>query len=78
MLFINKLLIIITIAISSNIVTSYIPQIQLNTVKATTRTTSALSAAGDDDLIRTSRSSRRAQVGDRVVELKRPLGVVLE
>ena len=75
MLFINKLLIIITIAISSNIVTSYIPQIQLNTVKATTRTTSALSAAGDDDL---TRSSRRAQVGDRVVELKRPLGVVLE
>eukprot|EP00520_Triparma_pacifica_P016280 CAMPEP_0118657782 /NCGR_PEP_ID=MMETSP0785-20121206/14209_1 /TAXON_ID=91992 /ORGANISM="Bolidomonas pacifica, Strain CCMP 1866" /LENGTH=175 /DNA_ID=CAMNT_0006550737 /DNA_START=95 /DNA_END=619 /DNA_ORIENTATION=- len=34
--------------------------------------------ANNDDLIRSSRSQRAAGAGDRVVELKRPLGVVLE
>jgi hypothetical protein len=31
----------------------------------------------DDDLLRSARSSRQAGIDDRVVELKRPLGLVL-
>lgn len=38
---------------------------------------SALSMANDDELMRFSRASRSAGVDDRVVELKRPLGLVL-
>jgi hypothetical protein len=34
--------------------------------------------ANDDDLLRWARSSRSAGVNDRVVELKRPLGLVLQ
>jgi len=42
-------------------------------------TTSALPMANDDeDLMRESRSKRQAGVNDRVVELKRPLGIVLD
>mmetsp|Transcript_26683 Transcript_26683/g.61389 ORF Transcript_26683/g.61389 Transcript_26683/m.61389 type:complete len:134 (-) Transcript_26683:254-655(-) len=37
-----------------------------------------LPMANEDDLLRWARSSRSASAGDRVVELKRPLGVVLE
>jgi len=37
-----------------------------------------LQMANDDDLIRWARSNRAAQVGDRVVELRRPLGIVLD
>ena len=41
-------------------------------------TTSALNMAkGDDELNRFARSQRSAGVNDRVVELKRPLGLVL-
>merc|ERR1719440_43237 len=46
--------------------------------KSTTSTTTSLSMAKDDELIRRTRSQRQAGAGDRVVELKRPLGVVLE
>lgn len=42
-----------------------------------TTTTTALSMANDEDLLRTARSARSAGVNDRVVELRRPLGVVL-
>jgi hypothetical protein len=34
--------------------------------------------ANDEDLMRWARSSRSADVNDRVVELKRPLGLVLQ
>ena len=40
--------------------------------------TTSLNMANDKDLLRWSRSARQAGVDDRVVELKRPLGVVLE
>jgi len=39
--------------------------------------TTALSMANDNDLLRWARSARTAGVDDRVVELRRPLGVVL-
>ena len=49
--------------------------------KTSTSTTSgsstALSMANDNDLLRWARSARTAGVDDRVVELRRPLGVVL-
>jgi len=38
----------------------------------------ALKMANDEDLMRWARSSRSADVNDRVVELKRPLGLVLQ
>lgn len=37
-----------------------------------------LKMANDEDLLRWARSSRSAGVNDRVVELKRPLGLVLQ
>ena len=42
-----------------------------------TSSTTALSMANDNDLLRWARSARTAGVDDRVVELRRPLGVVL-
>uniref|UniRef100_A0A7S0ATU5 PDZ domain-containing protein n=1 Tax=Minutocellus polymorphus TaxID=265543 RepID=A0A7S0ATU5_9STRA len=39
--------------------------------------TTALSMANDNDLLRWARSARTAGIDDRVVELRRPLGVVL-
>jgi len=48
---------------------------------STSRTSSsslvALQMANDDDLLRWARASRTAGIDDRVVELKRPLGLVL-
>ena len=38
---------------------------------------SALKMANDDDLLRWARSARGASAEDRVVELKRPLGIIL-
>ena len=38
----------------------------------------ALGMANDEDLLRWAKSSRSADVNDRVVELKRPLGLVLQ
>lgn len=38
---------------------------------------SALSMANDDDLMRSSRAARSAGIDDRVIELRRPLGLVL-
>lgn len=40
-------------------------------------TTTALNMASDDDLLRSARSSRSAGADDNVVELRRPIGVVL-
>mmetsp|Transcript_27838 Transcript_27838/g.65354 ORF Transcript_27838/g.65354 Transcript_27838/m.65354 type:complete len:207 (-) Transcript_27838:371-991(-) len=44
---------------------------------SSTTSTTALSMANDNDLLRWARSARTAGVDDRVVELRRPLGVVL-
>jgi hypothetical protein len=44
---------------------------------STTTTTTLNMAKGDDELNRFSRAQRSAGVNDRVVELKRPLGLVL-
>ena len=44
---------------------------------AASSTSTALSMANDNDLLRWARSARTAGVDDRVVELKRPLGIVL-
>ena len=52
----------------------------VSSTAATVRTTSttALSmASGDDDLLRSSRSKRQAGNDDNLVELTRPLGLVL-
>ena len=44
---------------------------------STSTSSTALSMANDNDLLRWARSARTAGVDDRVVELRRPLGVVL-
>lgn len=46
-------------------------------VAVTSSSSSALFMANDEDLMRFSRQSRSAGIDDRVVELKRPLGLVL-
>ena len=49
-----------------------------NSISTTASSSStALSMANDNDLLRWARSARTAGVDDRVVELKRPLGIVL-
>ena len=48
-----------------------------STTTSSTSSTTALSMANDNDLLRWARSARTAGVDDRVVELRRPLGVVL-
>lgn len=45
---------------------------------ADTRPLTALSMAEDDDFMRWARQSRSAGAGDNLVELKRPLGLVLD
>ena len=45
---------------------------------AKTSSTTALGMANDKDLMRWARSSRSASADDRVVELKRPLGLILD
>ena len=61
---------------------AFSPQHVTATTAAKTSTSSsssptALSMANDNDLLRWARSARTAGVDDRVVELRRPLGVVL-
>ena len=46
-------------------------------ISTTASSSTALSMANDNDLLRWARSARTAGVDDRVVELKRPLGIVL-
>ena len=46
-------------------------------IARSTASSSALSMANDDDLLRFSRSARQAGSDDNVVELPRPLGLVL-
>lgn len=46
--------------------------------QSTMLSSTSLSMANDEDLLRWARSSRSAGVNDRVVELKRPLGLVLK
>ena len=48
-----------------------------NAAATTTATTTALNA-NDKDLLRWARANRSASADDRVVELKRPLGLVLD
>ena len=47
------------------------------TTTTTTTTTTSLHMANDDDLLRWARTSRSAAADDNVVELMRPIGVVL-
>ena len=47
------------------------------TASSSTASSTALPMANDNDLLRWARSARTAGVDDRVVELKRPLGIVL-
>merc|ERR1712071_185477 len=47
------------------------------TSMATSMTSTSLNMANDNDLLRWARSARSASAEDRVVELKRPLGIVL-
>lgn len=47
------------------------------TAASATSSSTALRMANDNDLLRWARSARTAGVDDRVVELKRPLGIVL-
>jgi len=46
-------------------------------IARSTASSSALSMANDDDLLRFSRAARQAGSDDNVVELPRPLGLVL-
>lgn len=48
------------------------------TLHAVTSTKTGLGMAKDDAFSRSNRASRQAGLEDRVVELKRPIGVVLE
>ena len=48
-----------------------------STTTTSSRSSTALQMANDDDLLRWAKSSRTAGVDDTVVELKRPIGVVL-
>ena len=48
-----------------------------SSISTTASSSTALSMANDNDLLRWARSARTAGVDDRVVELKRPLGIVL-
>lgn len=57
-------------------IAGFSPSITFTGSSSTTST--QLHMANEDDLMRWARSSRSAQAGDRVVELRRPLGVVLE
>jgi len=59
--------------VNSNVITS-------TSVEAptSTSTSTSLFMADDDDLTRFSRQQRRAGTDDRIVELRRPLGLVLE
>lgn len=52
------------------------PTFTTTTCPSTTTTT--LQMANDADLLRTSRAARSAGLEDRVVELRRPLGIVLK
>ena len=47
------------------------------TTISTTATTTSLHMANDEDLLRWARTSRSAAADDNVVELVRPIGVVL-
>ncbi len=49
-----------------------------NTIQTVSESASALKMADDDAFSRFSRAQRSAGVDDRVVELRRPLGLVLE
>jgi len=51
--------------------------IETNVEVASRSSSTSLSMASDEDLMRFARASRQAGVDDRVVELKRPLGLVL-
>ena len=53
-------------------------QAEVSGIRARIRAPIVSLCAKNDDLIRRTRSQRAAGAGDRVVELKRPLGVVLE
>jgi len=73
--------ILLTLLVSLDSVTSFgliAPPSTTATISTLTKSTTALSmGAEDDELLRRSRSSRSAGNDDNVVELQRPLGLVL-
>lgn len=62
---------------SSTTVTTSTANYQSKTYYPSSSSSSALNMANDDELMRRSRSSRSAGIDDRVIELRRPLGLVL-
>ena len=68
----NKISLFALAALLLNVASGFAP----STKQATT--TTALKMANDEDLLRWARSSRSAGAGDNLVELVRPIGVVLD
>ena len=64
-------------ASSSAFAPAAVSSIKSISTTASAASSTALSMANDNDLLRWARSARTAGVDDRVVELKRPLGIVL-
>jgi len=62
---------------SSTTVTTSTANYESKTYYPSSSSSSALNMANDDELMRRSRSSRSAGIDDRVIELRRPLGLVL-
>lgn len=65
-----------------NVATGFVPglaarQGSTGTASVSAASSTALKMANDEDLLRWARSSRSAEAGDNVVELVRPVGVVL-
>mmetsp|Transcript_14330 Transcript_14330/g.20864 ORF Transcript_14330/g.20864 Transcript_14330/m.20864 type:complete len:203 (+) Transcript_14330:180-788(+) len=75
-----SILILAAIAQTTNAFSpSTVSRVNSNVITSTvTSTSTSLFMADDDDLTRFSRQQRRAGTDDRIVELRRPLGLVLE
>jgi len=74
----SSILILAAIAQTTNAFSpSTVSRVNSNVITSTVTSTS-LFMADDDDLTRFSRQQRRAGTDDRIVELRRPLGLVLE
>jgi len=76
----SSILILAAIAQTTNAFSpSTVSRVNSNVITSTvTSTSTSLFMADDDDLTRFSRQQRRAGTDDRIVELRRPLGLVLE
>ena len=70
--------ILLLTALFSVVVVAFVPTTRRHVSSTSSRAISQLFMANDEDLMRWARSSRSADINDRVVELKRPLGLVLQ